>query len=132
MPEYEYPKVLIFGAPFNNFSGGGITLTNLFKGWPKDRIACTSTGHVLMGVSNDVCDVFYRLGEGEQKWKFPLNILQRPFPSGLIKFDKKENSFPTSPRVSIRRYLVDKLFYPTLHWLGLFPFALKNLFFKKL
>jgi len=58
MIENKYPKVLIFGAPFNNFSGGGITLSNLFRGWPKDRIAVTSTGHVLQDVSTDVCDVF--------------------------------------------------------------------------
>ena len=27
----NYPKVFIFGQPFNNFSGGGITLTNLLR-----------------------------------------------------------------------------------------------------
>jgi len=43
----NYPKILIFGQPFNTYSGGGITLTNLFRGWPKDRIAVASTGHVL-------------------------------------------------------------------------------------
>jgi hypothetical protein len=33
------PKVLIIGQPFNNDTGGGITLSNLFSGWDKDKIA---------------------------------------------------------------------------------------------
>ncbi len=50
----NYPRILIFGPPFNNFTGGGITLSNLFKGWPKDRIAVASTGHVLNNIRTDV------------------------------------------------------------------------------
>lgn len=34
-----YPKVLLFGHSFNNSTGMGITLTNLFAEWPLDRIA---------------------------------------------------------------------------------------------
>lgn len=30
------PKVLIVGQPFNN-TGGGITMTNLFKGWDPEN-----------------------------------------------------------------------------------------------
>ena len=33
----NFPKVLILNQPFNNVSGGGITLSNLFKGWEKDH-----------------------------------------------------------------------------------------------
>ena len=125
MIENNYPRILIFGAPFNSFSGGGITLTNLFKGWPKEKIAVTSTGHVLQDVSTDVCDVFYLLGRDEQKWRFPLNLFQKSFPSGLMKFSKNESSdIQTlnieSYRINIRQILVDKLFYPLLHWFGLF------------
>lgn len=35
----DYPKVLLFGHSFNNYSGMGITLNNLFVEWPKDKIA---------------------------------------------------------------------------------------------
>jgi hypothetical protein len=38
-----FPKVLIFGQPFNNKHGGGITLSNLFSGWDKDKIAVAAT-----------------------------------------------------------------------------------------
>jgi len=58
----SFPKVLIFGQPFNSYSGGGITLTNLFKGWPKDRIAVTYIGHGLFNATADVCDNYYQLG----------------------------------------------------------------------
>ena len=34
-----YPRVLIFGHSFNNYTGMGITLTNLFAEWPRDHIA---------------------------------------------------------------------------------------------
>ena len=120
MTENNYPKILIFGAPFNSFSGGGITLTNLFKGWPKDKIAVSSTGHVLQGVSTDVCDVFYLLGRDEQKWIFPFNLFQKSFPSGLMSFNKKEGLIFENKKFNIRPFLVDKIFYPLLHWFGLF------------
>ena len=120
MTESNYPKILIFGAPFNNFSGGGITLTNLFKGWPKDKIACSSTGHVLQDVSTDVCDVFYLLGRDEQRWRFPFNLFQKSFPSGIMKFDKVESSGFGTTKLSLRQILVDKVFYPFIHWIGLF------------
>ncbi len=34
-----YPKVLIIGETFHLNSGGGITLSNLFKGWPIEMLA---------------------------------------------------------------------------------------------
>jgi glycosyltransferase involved in cell wall biosynthesis len=125
MIENNIPKILIFGPPFNSFSGGGITLTNLFKGWPKDKIAVTSTGHVLFMVSTDVCDTYYLLGRDEQRWVFPLNLFQRPFPSGLMTFEKEVRPIhqPVTGgkiKLSFRQILVDKIFYPFIHWLGLF------------
>lgn len=37
----SYPRVLVFSPePFNRELGCGITLTNLFAGWPSDRLAC--------------------------------------------------------------------------------------------
>jgi glycosyltransferase involved in cell wall biosynthesis len=115
-----YPKILIFGAPFNNFYGGGITLSNLFKGWPKDKIAVAATGHVLQGVSFDVCDLYYRLGSDEQRWRFPLNLVQRSFPSGRVSPVKQINPKPRRKRIRIRRILVNNIFYPVVHWFGLF------------
>jgi len=120
MIENNYPKILIFGQPFNDFSGGGITLSNLFKGWPKDRIAVASIGNLLHRTTTDVCNVNYQLGNKEQRWRFPFNLIQRSFPSGLMSFNKQESLRPISYKTNIRHILVDKFFYPFIHWLGLF------------
>ena len=120
MIENNYPRILIFGPPFNSFSGAGITLSNLFKGWPKDKIAVTSTGHVLFNVSTDVCSLYYLLGADEQSWRFPFNLLQRPFPSGLMSFNKQKKLTQIRFNASLRQILVDRIFYPFIHWLGLF------------
>lgn len=38
----DYPKVLLLGEPFNDYTGMGITLTNLFHDWPTESIAVAS------------------------------------------------------------------------------------------
>ena len=40
----SFPRVLIFGHSFNNYTGMGITLTNLFADWPKNNIAVWADG----------------------------------------------------------------------------------------
>ncbi|MDP4222858.1 MAG: glycosyltransferase [Bacteroidota bacterium] len=122
MPELlTFPKVLIFGQPFNDFSGGGITLTNLFKGWPKDKIAVAFIGHGLLNITTDVCNTVYQLGRDEHKWIFPLNLIQRKFKSGLRSFNDTEVKVPANYIQSRLRYrIVNNYFYPALEWIGLF------------
>jgi glycosyltransferase involved in cell wall biosynthesis len=118
--EKSFPKILIFGQPFNNYSGGGITLTNLFKGWPKDKIAVTYIGHGLMNVTKDVCDLYYQLGKEEHKWKFPFNLIQREFPSGIKTFDEKKENPVNIIQKTLRYRIVNTYFYPFIRWIGLF------------
>ncbi len=118
--KFEYPKVLIFGQPFNDFSGGGITLTNLFKGWPRDRIAVTYLGHGLVSVTTDVCDTYYQLGQKEHKWRFPFSVIQKKFRSGLKTFESKAVNSTGLNKKGPRYFIVNKIFYPALEWLGLF------------
>ena len=60
----SFPRVLfITPLAFNKMTGTGITFTNLFKGWPKDRIAMVHDD--TMAVTTDVCDTYYRLGSNE-------------------------------------------------------------------
>jgi glycosyltransferase involved in cell wall biosynthesis len=115
----SFPKVLIIGQPFNNFSGGGITLTNLFKGWPGDKIAVAYTGHGLYNITTDVCKTYYQLGEEEHKWIFPFNLIQKKFPSGLRNTDIKVNFEANHNQKGLRYVLVTSFFYPLLSWLGL-------------
>ncbi len=120
MADIIFKRILILGQSFNNYSGGGITLSNLFKGWPNDKIAVTSTGHSLDKRSIDVCNIYYQLGREEQSWRFPFRILQKSFPSGL-RSDKSQGTGVQVPeRRNIRKTIVDNIFFPCLHWLGLF------------
>lgn len=118
-------KVLIFGQPFNNFTGGGITLTNLFKGWPKDKIAVAYMGHGLYNVSTDVCDTVYQLGNEEHKWIFPFSLIQRKFPSGLKKFDPDKKPAFNFIQTGTRYKIVTRFFYPLLRWTGIYHFLSK-------
>lgn len=51
MSNVGFPKVLILCDKFDNNTGMGVTLTNLFKNWPKDRIALAS-----YGINPELCD----------------------------------------------------------------------------
>ena len=116
----SYPKVLILGQPFNRNTGGGITLSNLFAGWPKDKLAVACSGY-LLGHNTDtrICETYYQLGHEEDKWVFPLNLVKRKYPSGLVTFENKvaQNvvTKKSKLRVSvIRKYLDPFLEYTTL------------------
>ncbi len=113
-------KVLIFGQTFNNRHGGGITLTNLFKGWPKNKIAVTDTGHMMHDVTTDVCDTYYQLGAEEFKWMFPFNLIQKKYPSGLKLIEDRSLNSAKHTKSGIRYAVVNKVFYPVLQWIGLF------------
>lgn len=39
MQNITYPKVFVLLEPFNDSTGMGVTMTNLFKDWPKEKLA---------------------------------------------------------------------------------------------
>lgn len=116
----QFPKVLIFGHPFNKMHGGGITLTNLFKGWPNDKIAVVATGHLMFGLSTEVCNTYYQLGSDAFRWRFPLSLLQKKFSSGLMDNNELPVASNGHVKPGIRYTLVNNYFYPSLEWLGLY------------
>ena len=121
----SFPRVLIFDQTFNNFSGGGITLTNLFKGWPIESISVVSTVQMMDNISFDVCNKYYQLGTEEHKFVFPLNLMQRYSPSGL-KTISPESGLPfSSVKPGLRRKLVNQFFLPFMNWIGLFYYLSK-------
>jgi glycosyltransferase involved in cell wall biosynthesis len=64
MTDLPHPRVLfITSAAFNHVSGGGITFSNLFRGWPADRIATVHNDPTP--VATDICRLYYRLDERE-------------------------------------------------------------------
>ncbi len=75
-----YPKVLIIGQTFNYKSGSGITKTNLFRGWPKDRIAVATDEKI----EDLICENYYQIGYGELKRPWPFYYLQGKKKSGPV------------------------------------------------
>lgn len=116
----NFPRVLIFGQPFNKRQGGGITLSNLFRGWDKANIAVVATGHAMSGIDTEICDKYYQLGNEEYVWRFPFNLFQRKYRSGLVKFNNNNGLTNRTKKSRIRHLLVIKYFYPVLEWLGLY------------
>lgn len=114
------PKVLILGQPFNDFTGGGITLSNLFSRWSKEDLAVACVPHLLKRVSNKHCNNYYQLGKNEHRWVFPFNLIQREFRSGPLKFEAEDGNYERISKNKIRKVLVDLLFYPLLKKAGLF------------
>lgn len=115
------PKVLIIGQPFNNNTGGGITLTNLFSGWDKDKIAVACSGYLLHNyVDTKVCNTYYQLGSEEHSMVFPFNLLKHKYFSGLVKFSDQNTHNPSIPRYSLRRKILMDYFWPFMNYIGLF------------
>ena len=72
----QLPRVLVVTSNnFNLVTGGGITLTNLFRGWPNDRIANLHEDRTPEDSS--VCQKFYRLSEDEIQWRWPFSLARR-------------------------------------------------------
>ncbi|MBX3340546.1 MAG: hypothetical protein KF711_03090 [Nitrospira sp.] len=69
----ELPRVLVVTSNnFNLVTGGGITLTNLFRGWPDDRLA--NLHEDSLPDDHSVCRTFYRLTEEEIRWVWPFSL----------------------------------------------------------
>ena len=67
------PRVLIVGYNFDLVTGGGITLTNLFKGWPRERLAVADF-HACE-VDPAPCSRQYLLGSEERRWTWPVSLV---------------------------------------------------------
>jgi glycosyltransferase involved in cell wall biosynthesis len=118
------PKVLILNQPFNNRTGGGITLTNLFAGWDTGQLAVVCKGHLLRDeIDQSICQTYYQLGQKEHKWIFPFSIFKRKYPSGLISFKESEIQKLSAPVSKWRLKLILDYFYPLLNYSGMYHAA---------
>lgn len=80
----RYPKVLIIGQYFEKKHGGGITMSNLFKGWDKSSLAVAAAD--INNPDFGICNNYYQLGSLEIKHRFPFNLNKKDksSPSGLL------------------------------------------------
>jgi len=115
-----FPKVLIIGESFTNNLGGGITLSNFFSGWDKDKIAVACSGyHMTSNINISICDTYYQLGIKENTWIFPFSLVKRKYPSGLIKLDESNIQNLTITKSKLRVRLIMNYFLPFLQHTGL-------------
>lgn len=100
------PRVLfVTPCAFNRRTGGGVTFSNLFAGWPKDRLATvTSDRHP---VSRDVCERFRFLDDSEIGPIPPLDLLRRSTRGKVISAEAwtATMSSPSIPR-RLGRHLI--------------------------
>lgn len=67
----SYPRLLIYSSSvFNSLTGGGVMLSNLFSGWPKDKIAAIHWD--ALAPETSVCELYYKLGSREIAKPWPL------------------------------------------------------------
>lgn len=72
----RFPKVLFISpCAFNHITGGGVTFSNLFKGWPQERLATVHNDRVP--VSKDVCSMYFQLQDEEINWIYPFDKLKQ-------------------------------------------------------
>lgn len=72
----DLPRVLFLTpCAFNPITGTGVTFSNLFRGWPRARLATVTDDPVP--VSRDVCDQYFFLTDQELRYQPPLHWLRR-------------------------------------------------------
>jgi len=123
------PKVLILNQPFVSNTGGGITMTNLFSGWDQDKLAVACSGYLLTPeIDARICNNYYQLGHEERKWIFPMNLISRKYPSGMVKFtdESKNKVISTKQKSKTRVNFIMKYAFPMLTYLGFHHFMAKT------
>ena len=90
----HYPRILHIGQPFNKHSGGGITISNLFKGWPKESLAVATNFNLSGKPDTSVCENYYQLGYDGKLHPFPLNIFLAKIKTGKVIYATANNSIP--------------------------------------
>jgi glycosyltransferase involved in cell wall biosynthesis len=122
-----YPKILIIGQSFNKKSGGGVTISNLFTGWPKDKLAVASNVNLSGDLDTSVCSTYYQLGYNNKLHPFPLNIILPPVKCGILPITDNGNNEKTEVKVikGGKYKIIYRVLTALLHFFGLY-----NVFYK--
>lgn len=118
-------RILIIGQNFNDGTGGGVTLSNLFSGFNCNEIALATTYDLYNDDDLKYASSVYLLGNKEYRVKFPFNLVQKTLKSKIVEGIKEEH-------VSVRTY--NKMFQylfsgflDFMRFLGLYSY-LRNMF----
>ncbi|SNS07627.1 Glycosyltransferase involved in cell wall bisynthesis [Belliella buryatensis] len=116
-------RILVLNQPFDNQTGGGVTLSNLFAGVDPDQIAVVCGAQLI----NEYTDFgkshhYYQLGSLEQRWTFPFNQLSSKNFSG----EMEANGGITGSKGSVLKKdswkgaLVNEMVFPMIKYLGIY------------
>ena len=132
LPDESFPRILVIGLSFNQSSGSGITLTNLFKKWDKSRLAIASEN--IDDNDHQMSDHVYQLGYEENKRRFPFYLFQKKMVSGTAKKPIETSQTETLPSKSYHKrfpFLV-KYYNRFLHFFGLYHYSRRLRISKKI
>lgn len=90
----EYPRVLVInGEPFWQGSATGITMTKLFMGWPKEKLACLFMSKVAPDFT--MCERYWKLRRSDLR---SVRVLLGSFATSNAKAIKPEGILDVSLR----------------------------------
>ena len=116
------PKILILNQPFDNLTGGGITLSNLFDGWDADKLAIICAAQLISRSTNfEKCNNYYQLGNMEQKWRFPFSVFKKNNKSGPISGQSNYDDFlkVDGKKIRMKSKIINNYFTPFIKYSGL-------------
>ncbi|HUR11413.1 MAG TPA: glycosyltransferase, partial [Flavitalea sp.] len=120
-----FPKILLVGISFDQSSGCGITLSNLFKKWDRSRLAIANEFPAKDDYS--MAEHVYQLGYDENRRRFPFNLFQKKTPSGPA--DKPVEKIivpaPSSDSYHSKFPFLVKWYNRLLHFFGLYHYSRK-------
>lgn len=125
----NYPKILILGETFNSRTGGGITLSNLFKNWPKSKLFNACEYYKFNIIDDDRCKEYYQIGNKEEHVYFPdwirrlipIQSVRNSHSSGIIVIDFTKNIQSFTNQECIIKFFLKKIARDFLFFLGLYP-----------
>jgi len=121
------PKVLIIGQPFNNDTGGGVTISNLFKGWDSEKLAVLCfTQQLSFNIDASLCKRYYQLGHKERAWVFPFNLLAKKHHSGPVTINNRIKNISGNSKISYRSKILNNYILPFARYIGLYPLTIKT------
>ncbi|QQS35534.1 MAG: glycosyltransferase [Ignavibacteriales bacterium] len=83
----KFPKVLIIGECFNNRTGAGITMSNLFRGWDNEKLAVVT--EYIDNADASLTDNYYVIGGEEKVRPWPFNYFRVTSQSGPLKLKQE-------------------------------------------
>lgn len=104
----HYPKVLLV-CNFNQRTANGITIKNLFRHWPKDKIAVADYSSDISEIYSENIANYYIIGKEETKHIAPFNLFFNPHPSGEYYLTKAPASAKNEIQQKNKTSIISKL-----------------------